>query len=641
MALPQLALLLLLLLLGSSGAVASAEPSPSQTFAVDLGATSSTPFDNAAVTRCFGSSHASTAMRADWQRELTAVQKDLGVEYVRFHGLLDDDMSVVVPGHLRSELPDLAAAPQKCTFVEDQDFRDPGANVVNASSKEQCCALCYTEPTGLPLPCVAAVFTPADGRCYFKTGDEKPYLKPASGVVACVTDRPSPAGPKNYQYSWSNIFTVFDFLQSINMRPIIEVSFMPELLAEYTNRTVFHYKGILSPPKHFADWRDFMTAFGTALTERYGEKEVAQWYFEVWNEPNCCGGYPDTGCCGPGCGNQSMYVDLFANTFKGLKAANPQLRVGGPATAQLAWIETFIAAAAGAGAPPDFVSSHLYPTDPWANEVALSHTRDGFFNAISDAADRVAAMAKQHGMPSTTQFLLTEFNCGLGQDCADSFYSSSFIAYHALNSQGIVDRVPVQSYWTFSDIFEESGQQPAEFSQAFGTRSFNGVPKPVYRAMQLIKRLGPEALPVTQLACSSHHSNSPFNCSANLTVTSAPGGGGYEALLVNHPMGVVSMRTNPPSLPPVTVTVVFKSAGTSDKEMPTRVSVRRVDATHANALPAYEAMGRPQYPNASAIAALKEASALVVEVLTPSPAGPGKWSVTLEMPVFSVASLSF
>jgi beta-xylosidase len=436
--------LLGLFLLGAAAATSSttaAEQLPRQEFAVDLGAAAGLqPFDNAAVTRCFGSSHAATAMRADWQRELTAVQKDLGVEYVRFHGLLDDDMSVVVPGHLRK----LAAAPpQKCTFVQDQDFRDAGANVVNASSKEQCCALCYTEPTGLPEPCVAAVF--ANGRCYFKIGDEKPYLKPESGVVACVTDRPS---AKSYEYSWSNIFTVFDFLRSIDMRPIIEVSFMPELLAEYTNRTVFHYKGILSPPKHFSEWRDFMTAFGTALTERYGTEEVAKWYFEVWNEPNCCGGYPDTGCCGPSCGNQSMYVELFANTFKGLKAANSQLRVGGPATAQLAWIDAFVAGAAGAGAPPDFVSSHLYPTDPWANEVALSHTRDGFKNAIAAAADSVAASAKQHGMPPSTQFLLTEFNCGLGMDCADSFFSSSFIAYHALNSQGIVDRVPVQSYWT-------------------------------------------------------------------------------------------------------------------------------------------------------------------------------------------------
>ena len=50
---------------------------------------------------------------------------------------------------------------------------------------------------------------------------------------------------------------------------------MPELLAQYTDKTVFHYKGILSPPKHFADWRAFMTAFGTALVKRYGEAEVA------------------------------------------------------------------------------------------------------------------------------------------------------------------------------------------------------------------------------------------------------------------------------------------------------------------------------------------------------------------------------
>ena len=57
---------------------------------------------------------------------------------------------------------------------------------------------------------------------------------------------------------------------------------------------------------------------------------------------------------------------------------------------------------------------------------------------------------------------------------------------------------------------------------------------------------------------------------------------GFEALVVNHPTGVMNMRSNP-SLPPVNVTITF--TGT----MPTRVSVRRVDATHANALPAYQA----------------------------------------------------
>ena len=53
-------------------------------------------FDSRLVTRCVGSSHASTALRADWRSELTAVQRDLGTSCVRFHGLLDDDMSVVL-----------------------------------------------------------------------------------------------------------------------------------------------------------------------------------------------------------------------------------------------------------------------------------------------------------------------------------------------------------------------------------------------------------------------------------------------------------------------------------------------------------------------------------------------------------------
>ena len=84
-------------------------------------------------------------------------------------------------------------------------------------------------------------------------------------------------------------------------------------------------------------------------------------------------------------------------------------------------------------------------------------------------------------MAATPPMLITEFNCGLGMNCADAPYSASFIALHALDSQAIQDVVPIQSYWTFSDIFEEQGQQPYEFSQAFGARSINGVAKPVYR----------------------------------------------------------------------------------------------------------------------------------------------------------------
>ncbi len=43
-----------------------------------------------------GSDHAPMALRADWQRHLKRAHDELGFRYVRFHGLLSDDMGTVV-----------------------------------------------------------------------------------------------------------------------------------------------------------------------------------------------------------------------------------------------------------------------------------------------------------------------------------------------------------------------------------------------------------------------------------------------------------------------------------------------------------------------------------------------------------------
>lgn len=43
---------------------------------------------------CVGSCHAAMALREDWRRQLEQCHRDLGFRYIRFHGLLDDDMSV-------------------------------------------------------------------------------------------------------------------------------------------------------------------------------------------------------------------------------------------------------------------------------------------------------------------------------------------------------------------------------------------------------------------------------------------------------------------------------------------------------------------------------------------------------------------
>ena len=45
--------------------------------------------------RCFGSGHALLGTRVDWREHLQRARDELGVETIRFHGIFDDDMSVM------------------------------------------------------------------------------------------------------------------------------------------------------------------------------------------------------------------------------------------------------------------------------------------------------------------------------------------------------------------------------------------------------------------------------------------------------------------------------------------------------------------------------------------------------------------
>jgi xylan 1,4-beta-xylosidase len=44
--------------------------------------------------RCVGSGHGALTLREDWRQHVDMAHNDLGIQRVRFHGILDDDMSV-------------------------------------------------------------------------------------------------------------------------------------------------------------------------------------------------------------------------------------------------------------------------------------------------------------------------------------------------------------------------------------------------------------------------------------------------------------------------------------------------------------------------------------------------------------------
>ena len=90
---------------------------------------------------------------------------------------------------------------------------------------------------------------------------------------------------KRLLYSFFNCDQVFDFLLSIGMKPFVELSFMPEPLAS-GKRTVFSYQANVTPPKDYTKWAVLIEQLVSHCVERYGESEVNEWLFEVWNEPN-------------------------------------------------------------------------------------------------------------------------------------------------------------------------------------------------------------------------------------------------------------------------------------------------------------------------------------------------------------------
>ncbi|MBQ3478675.1 MAG: beta-xylosidase, partial [Clostridia bacterium] len=92
------------------------------------------------------------------------------------------------------------------------------------------------------------------------------------------------------EYNFGACGVAYDNVLSAGMKPLVELSFMPEKLAlKEEGRPVkggFFYRPNIVPPADYAAWRDYLQAFVRFLIHRYGAEEVRTWLFEVWNEPD-------------------------------------------------------------------------------------------------------------------------------------------------------------------------------------------------------------------------------------------------------------------------------------------------------------------------------------------------------------------
>jgi xylan 1,4-beta-xylosidase len=336
-----------------------------------------------------GAGRAAEGLRADWQRDLALVHRECGFKYIRFHGLLQDELGV---------------------YSEDRQ-----------------------------------------GRAHY-----------------------------NFQY----IDAIYDAILNTGMRPFVEFGFMPGSLASGT-KSIFWWKGLVTPPRDYARWSQLIEALVRHWTERYGAEEVRQWLFEVWNEPNLDGFWA---------ADQAEYFKLYRATVSAVKNVSPDYRVGGPATAGNAWVPETIAFAKQNSLALDFITTHDYGVrggglDEFGVQKLFLDASD---LAIIGSVRRVRSQIKESAVPDLPLYY-TEWSTSYSprDPVHDAYISAPYILSRLKGCEGSAQAM---SYWTFTDIFEESGPVPNPFHGGFGLINFQGLRKPAFYAYQFLNRLGDDEL---------------------------------------------------------------------------------------------------------------------------------------------------
>ncbi|MEX2680581.1 MAG: hypothetical protein Q6373_003225 [Candidatus Sigynarchaeota archaeon] len=378
--------------------------------------------------------------------------------------------------------------------------------------------------------------------------------------------------------NFTNVDAIYDALADIGIKPFVELSFMPTELASGTTQ-VFKYPSNVTPPASYPLWGSLVRHLVSHWKERYGADEVRDWYFEVWNEPNLKNFWM---------GTMNDYFALYDHAARAVKSVDSRFKVGGPASAAGGWIAPFLEHCQAAGAPVDFVSTHVYQVDGprrAAGELPFAGMRQVIAGARASIDASAFPELKLH---------VTEWGSTVNPFDAvhDSSNQAAFICKTITTMNGLVDSF---SYWTVSDIFEELGLPDRAFHGGFGMNTLHGVHKPAYNAFKLVNRLGREICEVQPAQPGLPKGAEVF---ATRTASEVRALAWYYVL-----------QGTAPAPEPLKVSLrVMKEAPLDASELD--FSVLELGKQKGNAFEAWKAMGSPRNPSPDQIDDLKDSAEL-------------------------------
>ena len=329
----------------------------------------------------------------------------------------------------------------------------------------------------------------------------------------------------------------------------------------------FWYKQNVSPPKDYKLWDAMIIAFAQHLIDRYGINEVAQWNFEVWNEPNI-----DFWVGKPA---QPTYFELYDHTARDLKQVSVRMRIGGPATAQAAWVPDFLDHCKQAGIPVDFVTTHVYANDT-AKDVFKTNEVISRDQMVYRSVKNVHEQILRSPYPQIP-LIFSEYNASYANEpnVTDTVYMGPWMANTIRLTDGLVQSM---AYWDFSDVFEEQGVVRTPFYGGFGLMAEGNLRKPAFHAFEMLHRLGE-----TRLASD-----------VESAIVTRRKDGALVIALWNYASPTGTGPTYSPAAP--TGEAKLFTLEIAGAKANAHATMRRLDANHGNVVNAYDTMGRPDFP---------------------------------------------
>jgi xylan 1,4-beta-xylosidase len=430
------------------------------------------------------------------------------------------------------------------------------------------------------------------------TGDGTPALK--WGSTNAYTED---AGGKPV-YNWTIVDRIFDTYIQAGARPFVEIGFMPEALSTTPQPYIVNWpantgKGWSFPPKDYDKWAELVRQWVLHCVARYGRDEVAQWSWELWNEPDISywRGTPDE------------YNKLYDYTARAVKSALPAAKIGGPGTTgasapkAAAYLRQFLEHCAKNNVPLDLITYHAKGQP----RVVNGHVQMGLRKNIADVQQGLEVI-KDFPQYKSLPIVLTESDPEGCAACSARTYPQNvyrnglmYPSYtaSALNSMfALTDRYHANLAGMLTWAFEFEGQP---YFDGFRTLATNGVDKPVLNLFRMagmlkgdrVKVESSGAVDLDKLLASGVRDQADVNALATVA---------------DRELAVLLWNYHDDDLPaapaPVHLEIRTKAEGQA------LVQHYRIDNEHSNAYTVWKQMGSPQQPTPEQYAKLESSGQL-------------------------------